>query len=86
KPGQAEFALPVLPVVIKENDAAKQIIIKEETAGIATIKIYNLSFENGNWVLQPEWLMTAKEIIADSLPVTTDSLHKLLKRVIPAQQ
>ena len=74
------------PVAARENDAARQIIIKEEGSGSASVKVYYLSFENGKWVLQPEWILTAKEIIIDSLTGKIDSLNKNLRKIYPDQQ
>ena len=39
-----------MPVAIKDNDAARQIIIKEESSGSASVKVYYLSFENGQFL------------------------------------
>ncbi len=75
-----------LPVAIYENDAARQIIIKEEGSGSASVKVYYLSFENGKWILQPEWVISAKEIIMDSLSLKIDSLKNTVKKFYPAQQ
>ena len=83
KPTDLNFALPV---AIQENNAARQIIIKEEGSGSASVKVYYLSFENGKWILQPEWTITAKEIIMDSLSLKSDSLKNRVKRFYPAQQ
>lgn len=75
------------PVTLTENDAARQIIIKEEGSGTASVKVYYLSFENGQWVLQPEWAITAQKIVNDSLHIKTDSsTGKGLKKSYPAQQ
>jgi hypothetical protein len=76
----------VLPVTTKENDAARQIIIKEEGSGSSSVKVYYLSFENGKWILQPEWVLTAKEIILDSLSGKIDSLKSSIRKIYPAQQ
>ena len=75
-----------IPVAAEENDAARQIIIKEEGSGSASVKVYYLSFKNGKWILQPEWVITAKEIIIDSLSGKIDSLKNRVKRIYPAQQ
>ncbi len=80
---QQNFALPI---ALMENDASRQIIIKEEGAGTTSVKVYYLSFENGNWILKPEWIITAKEINTDSLSLKIDSLNKQVKRTYPAQQ
>lgn len=75
------------PISTQENDAAKQIIITEEGSGGATsVKSYNLTFVDGKWILQPEWIVTAKEIMIDSLPGKIDSLQRKLRKVYPAQQ
>lgn len=83
KQAELNFALPI---AVMENDAAKQIIIKEEGAGTASVKAYYLSFEDGNWILRPEWVITAKEINTDSLSIKIDSLTKQVRRIYPAQQ
>lgn len=83
QPVAADFAMPV---TIQENDAARQIIIKEEGSGSASVKTYYLVFENGKWVLEPEWVITAKEILLDSLSLKIDSLNKRLRKTYPAQQ
>jgi len=83
KPVDINFALPVSTT---ENNDARQIIVKEEGSGSASVKIYYLSFENGKWILQPEWIITAREIINDSLNRKIDSLKNTLKRFYPAQQ
>jgi hypothetical protein len=59
----------VTPVAFKENDATRQIIIKEEQSGSknATVKVYTVSFINGEWVLIPEWMLASKEINTDTL-------------------
>ena len=87
----AETALPndlnyAKPIAAAENDAARQIIIKEEGSTGATIKVYNLIFEDGKWILQPEWVMSSKEIMIDSLKSKADSLQRKLKKVYPDQQ
>ncbi len=74
------------PVTIKENDATRQIIIKEEGSGSASVKVYYLTFEDGQWILQPEWVLTAKEILTDSLSLKEDSSKIRLRKIYPAQQ
>ncbi len=76
-----------MPAGAKQNDAAQQIIIKEESSGSkeASVKIYYLSFENGHWVLQPEGILRAKEILLDSLSKKIDTLSGTLKRIVPQQ-
>jgi hypothetical protein len=74
------------PITVTENDAARQIIVTEEGSGTASVKVYYLSFEDGKWILQPEWVMTAKEIKADSLHEKIDSLQSKLKKIYPDQQ
>ena len=75
-----------LPITTQQNDAAHQIIIKEEGSGSASVKVYYLSFENGKWILQPEWVITANEIIIDSLSGRIDTLKNNIKRLYPDQQ
>lgn len=77
-----------MPVATKENDAAKQIIIQEESSGSnnASLKVYYLSFENGQWILTPEWILSAKEIPADSLLKKINTNLDSIKKVLPPQQ
>lgn len=65
-------------IAIKENDAGRQIIIKEESSGskTSTVKVYRLTFANGLWQMIPEWMATAKEIATDSTGKRTDSSTK----------
>ncbi len=70
----------------KENDAARQIIITEEGSAGTSVKVYELIFEDGKWILQPEWIMSAQEIMIDSLNRKVDSLQKKLKKIYPDQQ
>jgi beta-lactamase regulating signal transducer with metallopeptidase domain len=74
------------PATTTENDAARRIVIKEEGSGTASVKVYYLTFVNGKWVLQPEWVLTAKEIMLDSLPGKIDSLQRRLRKIYPDQQ
>ncbi|MEO6254089.1 MAG: M56 family metallopeptidase, partial [Ferruginibacter sp.] len=83
EPIAADFAMPV---AIQENDATRQIIIKEEGSGSASVKTYYLVYENGKWILQPEWVIMAKEILLDSLSVKIDSLTNRIRKIYPAQQ
>jgi beta-lactamase regulating signal transducer with metallopeptidase domain len=60
----------IVPAALEENDASKQIVVREQQSGSknAMVKVYTISFKNGQWVLRPEWKLAAKEIsIADSL-------------------
>ena len=70
------------PAAIQENDATRQIVIREEQSGSknAVVKVYTLSFVNGKWVLQPQWKLAAKEI-----PVR-DSLNKTIDTSLPEQE
>ena len=58
----------VIPAATEENDATRQIVVREEQSGSknAMVKVYTLSFSKGKWVLRPEWKLAAKES-ADSL-------------------
>lgn len=79
----------IMPVAITENDEAKQIIIQEESAGAgksASVKTYSLRFENGQWILEPVWTISAKQIPEDSILKKMDSSNGRLKRTVPAQQ
>lgn len=83
EPIEMNFAIPA---TISENDATRQIIIKEEGSGSSSVKTYQLSFENGKWVLQPQWEITAKELRLDSLSIKLDSLNIKLKKIYSSQQ
>ncbi len=79
----------IMPVSVTENDEAKQIIIQEESAGAgksASVKTYSLRFENGQWILEPVWTISAKQIPEDSIFKKMDSSNGRLKRIVPAQQ
>ena len=58
-----------------ENDATSQIIISEETSGSGSksVKMYYLSFENGQWVLKPGWKAIAKKLKINTQPGYWDS-------------
>ncbi len=75
-----------LPVSISENDADREIIIKEEGSGSSSVTTYHLSYINGKWVLQPGWVITAQELKLDSLSIKIDSLNKELKKIYRTQQ
>lgn len=75
-----------LPATTKENDAARQIIVKEEGSGGTTVKVYYLSFINGKWILQPQWIITSKEINKDSLHASADSIKAIFNKPYPSQQ
>ena len=72
---EREFAIPV---TIRENDAERQVIIKEESSGSlgSSVKVYRLVFDNGQWRIIPEWMATAKEMANDSIGKKTDSTGK----------
>ncbi len=74
----------VMPATIQENDATRQVIIKEESSGSksASVKVYWLRFKKGKWVLEPDWMAAAKEIAPDPLAKKQDSG---VKRLLPAQ-
>lgn len=80
---EAEMDLAI-PVTIKENDGERQIIIKEESSGSkkSSVKVYRLIFENNHWIIVPEWMATANEIITDSSAMKKDST---MKRVLTSQ-
>jgi len=67
----------ITPVAFKENNPAntKQVIVKEEQSGSknAVVKVYTLKLVNGEWVVQPQWMLAAKEIPADSMQILIDT-------------
>ena len=67
----------VTPVAFRDSIPTRQIIVNEEQSGSknAVLKVYTVSFINGEWVIVPEWMLAAKEISVDSLqlPVIADS-------------
>jgi len=68
----------LMPVTIQENDATREIVVREESSGSksASVKVYQLRFEDGKWILQPQMMVTASPV--------TDSIPKV-KRLLPAQ-
>jgi beta-lactamase regulating signal transducer with metallopeptidase domain len=79
----------VIPVALAENEASRQIVVREEQSGSvnATIKVYNVIFKNGQWLLQPQWKLAAKEITRkDSLTLTDTSDPVLNKKETEALQ
>lgn len=79
----------IMPVSVTDNDGSKQIIITEESSGAdktASVKTYSLRFANGQWILEPEWNISAKEIPEDSLIKKMDSSSGRMKRILPTQQ
>ena len=72
----------LIPVAEKENDADQQIIIKEESSGSnnASVKVYFVTFENGEWILTPQWALSAKEAASDSSQRTIDTSAPRVKR------
>lgn len=81
----------MMPVAITENDGSKQIIIQEESSGSAktsTLKTYALRFVNGQWILEPVWTISAKQVPEDSILKKMDSSAEpaRAKKIYPAQQ
>lgn len=58
----------IQPVAYQEADNSRQIVVREEQSGTkaASIKVYRVSFQNGEWKVVPEWMVSAKERIFDS--------------------
>lgn len=75
-----------MPATVQENDESRQVIVKEESSGSASVKVYYLGFENGQWVLKPRWSLSAREISTDSVLKKMDSSRDKIKRIIPPQQ
>ncbi len=63
----------IVPAALEENDASKQIVVREQESGSknALVKVYTVTFKNGQWVLRPEWKLAAKETGA------ADSQHSI---------
>ena len=87
----AELFQPGQPIAMniaeKTNNGSRQIVIKEESSGLksSTVKVYWLKFENGKWVLQPDWMLAARKIEhADSTYMFHDSSMQR-NRVYPLQ-
>lgn len=71
-----------MPVALTESDVEpRQIIVREEQSGSksASVKVYEMRFENGQWVVQPEWMASVKEKIADSLRRIIDTGARILR-------
>jgi bla regulator protein BlaR1 len=78
----------VMPVVQTENDAPiQQIVVKEEQSGSksASVKVYQMHFANGQWVVIPEWMASAKDKLADSLRKALDTGAGVNVRVLTTQ-
>ncbi len=60
--------MPVIPVAMQTAEGAKQIIINEEQSGSknASIRVFNLNYINGQWIMTPAFKATAKERLIDS--------------------
>jgi len=73
-----------MPVTVQENDATREIVIREESSGSksASVKVYQLSYQNGKWILQPQIMVTANALLPDSITGKKDSG---VKRLLPAQ-
>ena len=73
-----------MPVAVQENDATREIVIREETSGSksASVRVYQLSYQDGKWILQPKMMVTANAILPDSLSGKKDSG---VKRLLPPQ-
>ena len=56
------------PASIQDNDGTRQVIVKEEQSGSknASVKVYTLTYNNGHWIMIPEWRAAAKERLHDS--------------------
>ncbi len=76
-----EFAMPA---TTKENDATREIVIKEESSGSRSsyVKVYQLSFQDGKWILQPKIMITANALNPDSLSGKKDGG---VRRLLPPQ-
>ena len=66
---ETAFANQVIPVALKELDTlAREVWIQEEVSGqkAKAVKAYRMIFVNGQWVMVPQWIATAREV-ADSI-------------------
>ena len=74
--------IKIQPVSFNENTTGntRQIIVREEQSGskAAVIKVYRLVNINGEWVMEPEWMLSAREK-ADSALKTIDTLSTKLQ-------
>ncbi len=78
-----------MPVAVTEADGAKQIIIQEESSGStksASVKTYVLRFDHGQWILEPVWTLSTRQVPEDSLLKKMDSSNGRARRILPAQQ
>ena len=57
-----------------------------DIAGILNNKFILDIMLDGKWILQPEWVISAKEVMLDSLSRKMDSLQKNFRKIYPAQQ
>lgn len=71
----------VVPVAEKEIDSiGSQIIIQEEVAGTngTAVKVYQMIYRNGQWVMVPEWMASARQIPETITKGKQDSTGKKL--------
>jgi beta-lactamase regulating signal transducer with metallopeptidase domain len=82
---QQDFAMPVVQT---ENDVpVQQMVVKEEQSGSksSSVKVYQLRVVNGQWVVQPEWMASARDKFADSVRKALDTGAGANVRVLTTQ-
>ena len=78
---KALASLDIHPVSFQETGNTRQIIVREEQSGskAAVIKVYRLINLNGEWVMQPEWMLSAQERALDSTSRIIDTIGTKLQ-------
>jgi len=73
---KALASLDIHPVSFQETDNSRQVIVREEQSGskAAVIKVYRMVNVNGEWVMQPEWMLSAREKVLDSTAKLIDTI------------
>jgi beta-lactamase regulating signal transducer with metallopeptidase domain len=63
----------IIPVGFIEGEQIQQVIIEEEQSGNkpSALMVYNVVYEDGQWILQPQWMVTKTK--QDSAKKTVDS-------------
>jgi hypothetical protein len=69
----------IIPVRFSEDEQIQQVIIEEEQSGNkpSALMVYNVVYEDGQWILQPQWMVTKTK---------QDSTKKIVDSTIPKIQ
>ncbi len=67
----------MLNVAFNNSELEREVIIEEQISGSKSksLKVYILSFKNGQWVITPKWLATSQRVLIDTNLIKKDSLY-----------